>query len=196
MLIDKIAICNMALANLGQRPIQSLNQPGASAESCRLRYDEARLEALAAAPWNFSTTWTTGLALAIDPKPNYTYAFAYPANALRVFYIVHDDDVDAPDFEVNERPDGLGRVISTNEPAPVFVYGRDREDVTTFDQEFIQALSWLLSSKIAMPITKNQKIQQKAENTWLGLKSVAEAATKNEGSKKDDRLGFYHEARN
>lgn len=195
MLIDKITICNMALANLGQRPIQSINQPGVSAESCRLRYDEARVEALAGAPWNFASTWIAGVALAITPKPNYSYCFGYPAGALKVFYIVHPDDTDAPDFEVNDRPDGLGKMISTNEEAPVFVITRDREDVTTFDQEFVQAFSWLLASKIAMPITKNVKIQDKAENRWLGLKGKAEAATKNEGSKKDDRLGFYHEAR-
>lgn len=196
MIIDKVAIGNQALANLGQRPIQTFDQPGVSAESCRLRYDEARLQALAGAPWGFATSWVQGQQLLIEPKPGYSCAFAYPSEALQVFFIAHDPDIeDAPGFAVTDRPDGGGKIISTNEAAPVFVYTRDKEDVTTFDQEFIQALAWLLASKIAMPITKSIKIQQSAWNMWVGMRDVAEARTKNEGVRKDDRLGFYHEAR-
>lgn len=195
MQIDKITICNRALANLGEPPIQSLDQRGTSAEAMRLRYDEARLLALAGAPWGFATSYAQGVLLNLAPALGYSYAYAYPVGALRVFYIDHPRGTDAPSMRVIDRPDGMGKIILTNEVAPVFVFTRDKEDPTTFDQEFIMALGWLLASMAAMPITKSEKIEQKAFQRWIGLRDVAEANAKSEQNEPDDGLGFYHKAR-
>lgn len=196
MLINKVRICNMALRNIGLPPINSLEESGRNPKACKESYDEARVEALAAAPWGFATIWRTGVPLAIDPLPGWSYVFAYPSDFLRVHYIIPTTRGDNPPaMKVTDRPDQAGKLIHTNEAAPVFLGTRDKEDVTTFDVEFVRALSWHLSSKIAMPCTKNLKLQQSASQQFMGLVDIATAASLNEDHDDKDRLGFYHEAR-
>lgn len=197
MLISKVDICNMALANIGQPPIQTLESrnPGASEKACKLRYDEARLEALAGNLWNFASMYRKGARLDIEAKYPYVYAFAFPADALQLFEIQRiKGDLPVP-FEVTDRPDQAGKLVHCDLASPTFVYTRDKEDPTTFDYDFIQAMSWLLASKIAMPITKNLKIQQEAWKMWLTSNSAATAKNLNEGVEDTDVTAGYQDVR-
>lgn len=197
MNIDKVAIGNMALANLGSPPVQNFNQPDAASRALNLRYDEARLQCLNAQLWNFASMWVAGTPVAIDPKPGWSYVWVYPPDALRVFEIWRQskDDKVIP-FEVTDRPGNAGgKLIHTNVSSPVFVYCRDKEDPTTFDWDFITALSWLLASLIAMPVTKSVKLQQNAAKQFAGLIDVATARTKNEGTVDTDITASYQAVR-
>lgn len=196
MNLDKVAIGNMALANLGVPPVQDFNQKDVASRALGLRYDEARLQALSTTLWNFASRWVTGVALAIDPKPPWTYVYTYPADALRVFEIQRStvDQKDIP-FEVTDRMDASGKLIHTDQEAPVFIYTADKEDVTRFDWDFITALSWLLSHKIAMPITKSVKLRDDCMKMWLALADKAVARTKNEGTADNDMTPAYQAVR-
>jgi hypothetical protein len=195
--IDAVAIGNMALANIGQPPIQSFDEKNASGRALKLRYDECRREALSATLWNFASLWEAGVPLAIDPKPGWSYVWSYPADALRVFEVYQPDKTAPPiPFEVTDRPGSQsGRIIHTNDPAPVFIYSRDKTDPTTFDADFVNALAWLVASKIAMPITKNVKIRQDCETMWQGLAAKARSRTLNEGAVDGDQLSTYQRVR-
>jgi len=200
VIISKTDICNMALANIGSPPIQSIEGPPrqtdlASVKACKLRYDEARLEALAGNLWNFASMWATGARLAIDPKPPFSYVFQYPPDALRVFEIYRAKGLPPIPFEVTDRPDAPGKLIHCNLEAPTFIYVREKDDPTTFDFDFIQAMSWLLASKIAMPVTKNIKLQQEAWKMWLTSNSAAVANDENEEVQDTDVTATYQDAR-
>lgn len=197
MEISEVSIGNMALANLGSPPVQNFNQPDVASRSLKLRYHEARLMCLNAALWNFASMWVAGTPLAIDPKPGWSYVFVYPPDALKVFEIwrASKEEKETP-FEVTDRPGNVGgKLIHTNVPEPVFIYSRDKEDPTTFDWDFITAMAWLLSSLIAMPVTKSVKAQQNAAKQFAGLIDIAMARTKNEGVRDTDITASYQAVR-
>lgn len=199
MQVSVVSICSDALAHLGQRKIMSLVERTAGAEAATQHYDAARLQALSETLWGFASMWQAGVALGITPKPGWAYCFTYPVDALRVFEIMPtvpgDDKVP---FEVTDRPEEnqTGKVIHTNVPAPVFVYTRDKTEVSTFDQDFIQALAWLLAAKMCMQLTKNPKLTQTCEQQYAFMKSKASARSKNEGQADNtDQEGFHHKVR-
>jgi hypothetical protein len=196
MNVDKVAIGNMALANIGEPPVQNFDQVNAASRALKLRYDEARLECLNAAPWNFASYWRAGVALDIDPKPGWSYVFSYPSDALRVFEILRSsvDERTIP-FEVTDRPDAPGKLIHANIEEPVFVYTVDKSVTTDFDWDFISAMAWLLAHKIAMPVTKNSKMRDDAMKAYMMLVDVARARTKNEGVKDNDVTASYQAVR-
>jgi hypothetical protein len=196
MQIDKVRICNMALGNLGQPAIQSMTQSNKSAVACNQRYDEARLEALSGALWGFASFWSKPAAVSADPKPGWQYVHKYPNDALRIFEIYQEDKTASPiPFEVTDSLTGNGKWVHSNVETPTLIYTRDKEDVTTYDWDFIVALSWLLSSKIAMPVTKSKQARDHAEAQWDKYRSNAKARTKNEQAVDRDELASHHAAR-
>lgn len=196
MNVDEVSIGNMALANLGSPPVQSFFGSSTASRSLNLRYNEARLQALSEAPWNFASMWQVGVPLAITSAPGWSYSFVYPPDALRVFEIhrAAKEEKDIP-FKVTDHPSGSGRVIHTNMPSPTFIYTRDKEDVTSFDWDFIIALSWLLAHKIAMPVTKSKQQRDDALKMYMGLIDKAGARTKNEERVDTDITPAYQAAR-
>lgn len=196
MNLDKVAICNMALANIGSPPIHSLDDKNVSARACNLRYDEARLETLSASLWNFASMWKDGVRVDIPAKKPWAYVHSYPSDALRVFEIQRATtaDKDIP-FEVTDRPDLPGKLIHSNVEQPTFVYTRDKSDVSTFDWDFIRALAWCIAAKIAMPVTKSTKVLEKAEKNFQMYADIAKARTFNEGSVDTDQLAGYQAVR-
>jgi hypothetical protein len=195
---DKIAICNMALANIGAPPIQSLTEPGVGARSCKQRYDEARLMTLNAALWNFASVYrAAGAALDLTPKKPWSYVHSYPADAVRVFEIETAAVTDPPiPFEITDRDDGLsGKLIHSHVEEPTFIFTRDKQDTTTFDMDFVVAMAWGLASLIAMPVTKSVKVQQNAEKQFAIKTDRAVARTLNEGQADADQYALYHQAR-
>lgn len=197
MRMAKLDIWNLALANIGQTDLKSLTQPGPAASACRLRYDEARLECLALSLWNFASMWRKGTRLDIEAKPPYSACYQYPPDAIKVFEILRPKGRKEPiPFEVTARPGFDGeKLIHTDWPDPVFVYTVDREQVEDFDPLFLQAFVWMLSSKIAMPITKKLQLQQEGYKMAVLKASEARASDYNEGSPDTDKYASYHEVR-
>lgn len=197
MRLAKLDICNMALANIGQSDLKSLTQPGEAAAACKLRYDEARLECLSMALWNFASVWKKGVLLDVEAKPPYRAAYQYPPDALKVFEILKPGGDKKPiPFEVTARPGMNGeKLIHTSHPEPVFIYSVDREQVEDFEPTFVQAFVWLLSSKIAMRITKKLQIQQECYKMAVLKASEARSSDFNEGTEDTDKLASYHEVR-
>lgn len=201
MQVSVVSICCMALAHLGQRKIMDITERSDAANVCLQHYDTARLQVLSETLWGFASSWATGVQLNIAPKPGWQYCFTYPTDALRVFEIWNANssiDDDRIPFEITDNPNvnATGKLIQANIANPVFVYTRDKEDVSTFDQDFIQALSWLLAEKICMQLTKNAKLTQTCMQQYEMMKSKAKARTKNEGQADNtDRLSFHHKVR-
>lgn len=187
----------MALVNIGKKVIRSFDQGGNEAKICKQEYDVARLITLEGALWNFASGWKAGVRLGIDPKPGWAYVYSYPNEALKVFRIIPDDRKSRSPipFEVTDRMDAPGKIIHTDHEAPCFEFTRDKEDVSTFSWEFIQAFSWQLSKRICMPLTKNPKMLEKCEINADLYTAVAEASSANESDETQDGMAKYHEVR-
>lgn len=196
--LSAVSICNMALADLGQvNGINSLTQPGNKlAALCNQWYDQSRREALAAAPWQCCKRWKTGVLVGTEPMPPWLYAFAYPADALRIHFIKRDSYNDpVPPMEISQQASSDARQINTNMPSPVFVYSADVENVARFDADFVHALRKLLAYNMCMMVTKSAKMQADLQKQWMGMTSVALAAAFNENVEDVDKEPFYQAVR-
>ena len=86
------AICNLALDELKQSPVNNISTPQTNSEFiCARHYDAVRREALAAHPWKFAikrTQWTP------DPAyvPSFGYLYAYKCPADYIGMITVGDD--------------------------------------------------------------------------------------------------------
>jgi hypothetical protein len=164
-----VQICNMALSHIGSEArVSSISPPDGSVEAghCSTFYDVARTEMLEPGNWAFALK-RTPLAQVTNPSQAWAYAYAKPADCLRVLRVLrpnisvtvfnqdtveaHIDDRDTAQFDVE------GDVLFSNEPDAVLVYVRDVTDSTKFPASFTSALSYLLASYLAGPIVKGNE---------------------------------------
>lgn len=174
-------ICNLALAHLGESPsVASINPPegGFHAEQCAIFYPVARNVCLEVREWTFATKRVALAALANTSIPGWDYAYARPSDcvkALRVLSEDQDDDLD--DVNPIDFIEENG-VFYTNQESAVLKYTYRVEDTTKYTALFVNALSYLLASHLAGPITKDTKIKSamfEAYRNELGLAVDANA---------------------
>jgi hypothetical protein len=162
-----VDISNLALAHLGdEASVASIDPPegGAQAEHCARWYPIARDEMLELHDWNFATT-RAALPLLAAGVPQWAYAYARPAGAVRILSVI---DKDAPDdlqapaglsgyapqpFILEAMPDGTLAIL-TNQANAAARYTLPVTDTTRFSPLFVGALSYLLASKLAGPVIK------------------------------------------
>jgi len=188
----------MALADLGQGgQITSLTQPGNKlAAICNQWYDISRKEALASAPWSCCKRWKTGVLLGTEAMPPWLYAYAYPADALRIHFIKRDFYTDPPvPMEISMQATGDAQQINTNDAAPVFIYSVDVENPARFSPDFVHGLRKLLAYNMCMMVTKNVKQQADLQRQWMALTSIALSASYNENVEDVDKEPFYQAVR-
>src|SRR3546814_8520623 len=101
---SKVQICNMALSHIGSKStIESVDEPSAAAQQCRLWYEMARRQALGAYNWTFARK---RLALAIHnddpPEGLWNFRYQYPADCLKAREIENPGgpDMDAIKYEI------------------------------------------------------------------------------------------------
>ncbi len=196
--LSAVAICNMALADLGQaNGITSLTQPGNQlAALCNQWYDVSRKEALASPPWSCCQRWKVGVLLGSDPMPPWQSAYAYPSDALRIHFIKREFYTDpVPPMEISMQAAGDAQQINTNSIAPTFVYSVDVENPARFSMDFVHGLRKLLAYNMCMMVTKNPKMQADLQKQWMGLMSVALANSFNENVADVDKEPFYQAVR-
>lgn len=181
---SSVDICNLALANISQKAnVSSISPPEASAESqhCARFYPIALSGLLEMHAWGFATK-RANLALLTLPATvfSWLYAYAYPSDCvkpLKVMLPESTDDTATQDFDVETFDDGT-RVIYTNVEDATLVYTRSVTDTGKFTPLFVLALSWLLASMLAGPITKDDKkvaATMKTALWWFGQASASDA---------------------
>lgn len=174
--MSQIAIWNLALGRLGDgATVGAPDERSRQAELCRQFYPLARRSVLEMRDWNFNTR-TAALA-PVDPPAAQTslwqFAYAFPANALRVLHvgepaivaqINHSADARrdgaaiggalaryASDFEIETAEDG-GRIILSNTPNAVARFTFDVLDEARWSPLFTDAMTWYLASTLAGPL--------------------------------------------
>lgn len=91
---SEVAICNLALSHLKQRPIVQLDSPSTSNEQlCNLWYHQVRQQVLRAHSWNFASK-RTQLTPSTDATPLFGYSHAYLLPSDWIRYLGRYDDLD------------------------------------------------------------------------------------------------------
>jgi len=162
-MISKIDICNLALAQLGQSPVSSLDQEDEQARRCRLFYEPIRREVLRTHNWRFANTQADLVLVEADQsgkEPQYTYA--YPSDCLFLRQVYAAEQKQYPvEFQELYRKDIPGRVILCKAAHAQAFYTRDVTDVTIFDPAFIKAFSLALAADLAITLTGDMNLSQR-----------------------------------
>lgn len=155
-----VEICNLALASIRGKSINSLTESSLEAQQCKLHYDLARQFVLRDTPWSFAKK-TAPLQLRIEEPLEWLYAYQYPIDCLYVHKVVANFGFGSPSsefvlpendypFEIIEGVDG--KSIATDLIDAYVVYTKNVTNPTQFGPQFTMALAHYLGSMIAVPI--------------------------------------------
>lgn len=169
----RLDIYNMALGYIGVRTISSPNEQTPEAVQCGLYWDRARRTALRDFPWNFAAR---RVRLAQKKLPDayamqWRFAYALPDACLKVVH-VHDGAHPNTPFRIVQ--DG-GEVLILSRTGCAFAdYTVDVEDISLWDELFVDAMVRKLACMIATPLLKNnpQKQEQLEQLYRLALPSA------------------------
>ena len=160
--MNSIDICNMALSFLNCGRINSIDDTDTAARLCKINYNHLRRRLLRMYPWGFAEK-ITKLALFEAQRIGYLYAYAYPEDCLLMHFVFDEDhasnyEEERQDFRVCQLADA-GQAILTNVEKAYACYTSDIKQTQRFSAEFVDALSHLLASSIAMTLTGNTELQ-------------------------------------
>lgn len=181
-----VETCKLGLSHLGKRyDISALDEGSTESDICQLIYEPTRDATLRAYPWNFAKAYISPPTLSLTTVPGgWTYAYAYPADALKIRHITTLLDTDPPiKFEI-AHIDVSGtdtKVLLTNQVDAELVYTKKITDELMFDPQFIMAHSYLIAAQSAMALTGDRNIHADMTNMWRNLTSAAEESDANEG---------------
>lgn len=148
-------ICNLALAKLGEAPINAITPFGKPAQRlCYKLYHPTRREVLCANRWKFATHTKN---LKFETEFNGEYGYSLPLDCLRVW------EPSPSDCSIR------GRALFCSEPEITLVYTADDEAVEQFDPAFIDAFATALAAKICMPLTFSVLAAGKLDNEYKTL---------------------------
>ena len=170
---SKIGLCNMALAHIGASAISDLLEGSRESIEIGVFYDLAIDATLADFSWPFATKRLLLSRKAVNLS-NHHYCYGLPFDCLVAQDILRHLDLDDPIvFETGNQNDE--RVLYTNHPNAVLVYTARGTDPSLFSPGFILASSLRLASLIALPITQNMDVAQRALQLYRS--SLIEAET-------------------
>ncbi|CAA2140449.1 hypothetical protein [Hyphomicrobium sp. ghe19] len=180
-----VSICNLALSNIGKQNIQSLDEPGAEPRACKQFYEHSRDTLLQVYPWRFAGK-TESLAEVANDKPGrWARAYKRPVDCLKIRWVrpeysVRDPGPQTLQEELAYPHDAEGTTIYCDLSPAFLRYTAKLADPTRFSPMFIEALSWQLATRIAMPLTRDPKIRADCYQLAQATQSAAAEADANE----------------
>lgn len=183
---SEVEIYNIALGNIGaQQVVASTTESSNEARACKRFYEFARNEALRALPWPFATRHITLALVEESPNTQWAYSYRYPSDCEKIRRVIPSDitvDTNYRDAWV-VASDDAGKLIFSNQINAQVEYTHRISDPTLFDSLFIDALGWLLATKIAPSLSGNQAtaIINRADAKYITARNQAEAEALNEG---------------
>lgn len=176
-----VNICNLALAHLGDSAnIVAISPPDGSAQAayCAQFYPIARDALLEMHAWDFATKREAlALIVGVSPSALFSYQYAIPSTMVKAWVLNSAQEEFSEQsfpFILETLADG-SKALLTNTPDAILKYTFQVTDTTKFSSNFVNALSWLLASYLAGPITKD--IGKKSEATKVFKAELALATT-------------------
>ncbi len=191
---SEVEICNLALAQLGDSAtLASIDPPegSAQAEHCARWYPIARDSLLELHDWPFATR-RASLAAVVSSFTEWPYAYAKPADALKIVAILSDDA--GNDYSAGASPyanytpqpftveiDGSGNdIILTGQVSAVARYIKFTTDTSKFSPLFRDTLATYLASYLAGPILKGEtgiKVGEAKRGVAMAMLELAKASS-------------------
>ena len=182
--IDKVTIGNMALSHIGaDSTIENFNENSTEAGEIDLWYDYSRLQTLEAFDWSFARTRVILATHEEDPPAGiWAFRYQYPSDAVVVRRLPNPAGPRAAAIPFSIEMDGTKstKTIVTDLEDATVVYTFDQETTTLFSSHFVETLSRLLASRIAMAITTKKKVADDNFSIWQGMIIKSEAVDANE----------------
>lgn len=187
-----VSICNLALSNIGKDNINDLTEKSAEARACNQFYAQTRDTLLQSFPWAAAGKTLALGALENDKPGVWRHSYARPADCLQIRWIRPRYSADAalpetlnPDLDEAGRemqyPYALegDRLYCDLSPA-LLRYTCRLTDPTKYAPLFVEALSWHLAVRLAMPLTRDPKIRADAMALAQSSQRAAEQAEANQ----------------
>lgn len=184
---SKVDIANLALSHIAQGPrVTNIDPPDGTlhAEILSQFYPVARDIALEMHAWKFATTRRVLTPITLpDAVTQWAFAYQYPNLVVRPLALLIPESTDdvsgAREFTVEIDPDTGVQIILTNVEGAVLKYIRRQDVPERYTPLFVNAVSHLLASFIAGPITKKASIvesQFKLYASYLQLATGSDMA--------------------
>ena len=177
-----VSIWNQALSHIGnQAEIASDVEISAEANACRLQWPTARNLTLRAFRWNFAKK-IIALSDLGNPFDSWTFRYQYPTDCLYARYIVNASGRNATPIPFEVASDGAsGRVVLCDLDGASLAYTFRNEDPGAYEDQFVDALTWLMASRLAFAITQSKKVRDDAYTIYQQTILAAWASGLNEG---------------
>lgn len=199
---SQLDVCNLALLRLGQGKIVSLSEGSVEANYLTQFWDADRRAALRDYAWNFAASKPTLLTAydntAFDLARDFVYVYALPSDCIRALELFAGATMQSfPPTDVNftDASQTLtelmffkvrsGRTLVTNLADAYLQYTKDITDVSKFDDQFVEALSYRLAVDLALPITGNAGFANAMTQLYRG--SLL-SARKSDATERRDRI--------
>lgn len=198
---SSVSICNLALANLGADNIVSLTEATVNARYCNQFYTHTLELLLASYPWKFAGKTVSLASVDNDKIGGWGYAYALPSDSLKTRYIrkeytLDDNSPQTAQQEIVNPYEIEGSTLYCN-LSPCFMrYTTRTVDPAKFSAKFAEALSWHLTTRLAMVITRDPKQRQAAFQMAIATQGMAEAHDANETRNWSDHDTEMLDARN
>lgn len=180
---NTVEICNLALSSLGSKStIQSLEEASVEARQCKLHYNQARDTVLAASTWSFATKTDTSALLVSNPPGDWTYAYAEPADLVKMHRIVSEIGRIEPPLPYERGILNGQRVLFTDTWSPVWRYITNSGATGTYSPAFVNALVAQIAMRLAMPLTRKPDLRMAAAKDYAIAVREAIAVDANENS--------------
>jgi len=229
-----VDIYNRALAEAGTRSsVQSTSEDSAEARVCNIFYDAVRQTVLRMAPWGSVRKFTTlGLLKAVpgtpentgaatetwvatDPPPPWSYAYAYPSDAIFIRYVMaqpYQAPSVAPIFPIGtglqrtvppmkfiissdlDSEGNVRKIIATDAERAIACYNADLGP-DMWDPFLTECVVFGLAGKICLDLNGKMKLQQVLYARANQMALEARAADANEGLTINDHVPDWIAAR-
>lgn len=168
---SEVDICNIALSNLGEKPIVDRADENQRARACDNRFDDVRDLVLRSHIWNCALKRAKPKSSS-TPAWGYDYGFDLPSDFLRLVAVKEN--------EYNFKIEGTQIVTDSSELNILYIF---RQKVTsTYDSLLVQAIALRLATEIAQDITGKTELKQDLMNKFREVMSEARSADAAEGT--------------
>ena len=161
-----VSICNLALSNIGKDNIAALTDAGAEARACSQFYEQARDTMLQAYPWRFAGVTVSMAEITNLKLGQWGYAYQRPTDCLKVRWLRPAYSEDEPALSKQDElayPYEIeGQTVYANLSPAFLRYTSRMTDPSVFPPLFVEALSWSLAVRLAMPLTRDPKVRADA----------------------------------
>ena len=175
----------MALGHISSKAVGTDTEDTSRAIECRKFWDVALRTTLENVAWKFATVRST-LSLTGTAPDEWEYQYSVPADMVMDIKIYDPLAGDNPiEYEIAKHPTAAGRVIQTNQEDAILIHTTYVDDVSLYPYQFSLALSYMLASLIAMPITSDVQKGVAASENYQRIISRAQSTNANKGERRE-----------